>query len=183
MWASAVKLKKKRTKPHWKQGFIDKKFSLAIIPTSLLHALVCLLPVFLFCLPLVSPDSFLCPLSAQVSSISSEQWPIVFYWAALPLLLPSIYLPRSFFSSAHSFPFHCLPTSGRTGGWNGKKWRKEATKKEVEGFRVLCETVKEREKKEIDKLAKEDRRWRETWNIGKWRTARWLLENGGLDIE
>lgn len=163
----------------------SKKFSLAIIPTSLLHALVCLLPVFLSCLPLVSPDSFLCLLSVQVSNTSSEQWPIVFYWAALvslplPFLLPSIYLPLSFFSTSHSFPFHCHPTSGRTGDWNGKK--KEATKKEDEwrmhGFVWNSEGKREKRNRPISKRIQKMERNMKQWEmknsslaVGEWRTG------------
>lgn len=76
----SICIQRKRDKPHWKQGFIDKKFSLAIIPTSLLRALALSSPsIFLSRFSLVSPDFLLCLLSAQVSNTSSEQWPIVFY--------------------------------------------------------------------------------------------------------
>lgn len=87
-----------------------------------------------------------------------------------------------FFSSAHSFSFIVFTLLGGLVA-EMEKWKIEATKKEdewrMQGF--VWNSEGEREKK-IDKLAKEDRRWRETWNNGKW-TARSLLENGGLDRE
>lgn len=165
-------------------------FILAIFPTSLHYALALSSPsIFLSRLPLVSPDSLLCLSSPQVSNTSSEQWSIVLYWAALislllPLLLPSIYMLWSFFLSAHSFPFHCLPTSWRSGGWNGKNGLKKQQRKRMsEGCRVCMKRWRREREKKVEKLAKEDRSWKETWNNGKWRTARWLLENGGLDRE
>lgn len=168
----------------------DKKFSLAIIPTFVLRALTLSSPsFFLSRLPLVSPDSLLCLLSAQVSYTSSEQWPIVFYWAAhvslpLPLLLPFLYLTWSFFLFCSLFCFSLFSHFWEDWWLKWKKWRKEATKKRVwvndAGF---CLKQWRRERKEIDKFAKVERRWREMLNNGKWRTAGCLLENGGLDIE
>lgn len=91
-------------------------------------------------------------------------------WRGILFLFCSLF---SFSLSSHSWEDWWLK-------W--KKWRKEAANKEDE-WRVFYKAVKERKRKEIDKFAKVGRRWRETWNNGKWRTARWLLENGGLDRE
>lgn len=138
----------------------DKKFSLAIIPTFLLRALTLSSPsIFLSRLPLVSPDSLLCLLSAQVSYTSSEQWPIVFYWAAhvslpLPLLLPFLYLTWSFFLFCSLFCFSLFSHFWEDWWLKWKKWRKEATKRREwvkdAGF---CMKQWRRERKEIDKFA------------------------------
>lgn len=53
-----------------------------------------------------------------------------------------------FFSSAHSFAFHCFPTSGRTGGWNGKNGVKKQQRKgdewRMQGFVWNSEGEKEK---------------------------------------
>lgn len=183
MWASAVKLiqrKKGQSPPetgfHWQKvepGYL--LCALALSSPSIFHSRLPLAPL-------------LCLLSAQVSNTSSEQWPIVLYWAALvslplPLLLPSIYLPWLFFLPLTLFLFIVFPLLGGLVAEMEKKGRtKQQRKRMSEGCRVLYRTLKEKKKKRNWQIIKR-RRWREMWNNGKWKTARWLLENGGLDRE
>lgn len=107
--------------------------------------------IFLPLLPLVSPDSVLRLPSAQVSNTPSEQWLIVFYWAALVFLppsffLPSLYLPCPFSLPLALFLFIVFPVLGGLlvemkkveGG------RKQKGMSMSEGCRVLYETVKEK---------------------------------------
>lgn len=126
-----------RMKKNWKRGFIGKKFSCDIIPTSILHVLaLSSTSIFVSLLPLVSPDSLLCLLSAQVSNTTSEQWPIVLYWAALvslPLLSFPPFICRALFSIFCSLFSYSLSSHFWEDWWlKWKKWRKEATKSEDE---------------------------------------------------
>lgn len=89
-----------------------------------------------------------------------------------PCLSPTSFFPSlplfalTFFSSAHSFPFYCLPSSGRTAGWNEESGgRKQKGMSMSEGCRVLCETVKEKGEKNWQ-INKRRQRMRGTWNNG-----------------
>lgn len=185
IWAFVTHSNQK-AKAHWLQGFINKKFTLDIIPPPLLHTLPLSSPsIPLPLLPLVSPDSVLCLPSAQVSNTPSEQWLIVFYWAALvflplPFFLPSLYLPCPFSRPLTLFLFIVFPVLGgllvemkKLEGGSKKEW---AWVKDA-GF--FYETVKEKGGK-FDKLTKEDRGWEEhetmemkncTLAVGEWRSG------------
>lgn len=84
--------------------------------SPLCAALVFLLFIFLSHLlaspSLVPSNSLFSLFSAQVSNVMSEQWPIVFYWAAHVLLSISLSFPpliQYAISFPHSFPFNSLP--------------------------------------------------------------------------
>lgn len=153
IWAFSVRHISKKVKARWKQGFINRKFTFDIIPTSLLHRL-----------PLSSPSIFLLfLLYPQTLSyvFSLHRWVIprqnnaLLCFIELPLSsshFPFSFLP--FICRALFFPplpltlflFIVFPISGRTGGWHGKENNNEGREQKrmrmSEGCRVLYETLR-----------------------------------------
>lgn len=152
IWAFSVTHVNKKVKARWKQGFIHNKVAFDIVPTSLLHRLPLSSPsISLFFLLHPQTPSYVFSLHRWVIPrqnnallcfielpLSSSHFPFSF----LPFICRALFFP----SSAHSFPFYCLPNFWEdwrlTWGKNNNGGREEKRMRMSEGCRVLYETLR-----------------------------------------